>query len=146
MREFLKDIFWDFPRDMFTDGLMGCIMGILYVVLLVGTLFLVSSLTLYLVDTVGVEPKPQAAVVESTRFIPAHVIIINTMVGNVSVPQVNYIPDAWEVIVTTANDGTLACPATKEQFNTAQPGQHATAWVKKGRLTGGPYCTQIQLP
>lgn len=145
MREFLKEVFWEIPKDMFADGLMGCIMGILYVVLLVGTFFMVGSLTLYLVDTVGVDPKPQPAVVESTTFTPAHVIIVNTMVGNVSVPQVHNIPDRWEVIVTTAKDGTLGCPATSAQYTVAQPGQQATAWVKQGRLTGGPYCTRTQL-
>jgi hypothetical protein len=146
MRAFFKDLFWDMPKYIATMGFLGPFMAFLYLVVVLALIVMVGAMTLYLVDTVGVEPKPQAAVVESTRFIPAHVIIVNTMVGNVSVPQVHNIPDAWEVIVTTANDGTLGCPATRGQYTAAQPGQHATAWVKKGRLSGGPYCTRTQLP
>ena len=145
MRAFLKDLFWDMPKYIFMMGALGPVMAFLYAVIVVFLIAAVGAMAAYLVDTVGVEPKPQPAVVESTKFTPAHVIIVNTMVGNVSVPQVHNIPDAWEVIVTTATGDTLGCPASRGQHDAAQRGQKATAWVKQGRLTGGPYCTRTQL-
>ena len=133
------DGFWyDIFIDVFRDGGMGIIMGI--IMWLLG-LVLVGGLlwgAFYLADTAGQAEQRTIGTVDSKEFVRQHLSTTYVMSGQAMVPITQNIPDKWYLGLTSEKgEGTLE--VAEIIFERVKEGEQVEIQFKSGRITQGFY-------
>lgn len=97
---FIKDIFWDMPKDFWQDdGIFGKLMALLWLLLITMLAAIIYWLGFMAVDRTFLDYVPSEAKIVGKRFDPAHEETYMTTVqsGNttIMIPQTNYYPDRY---------------------------------------------------
>lgn len=134
--------FYDMFIEPFGDGFIGFCIGILmwFLALFLSGLILFGSL--YLIDSVGLKEKQGEGIIIEKWFEPAHSYTTIVMVGKTTVPQIHYVPDAWEVKIQI-NDITDNVSFCESYWNTLSINQKVKCTYENGRIWDSLYITNV---
>lgn len=105
---FIKDIFWDTPKDFWKyEGFFGKIMALVWFLLIAFLAFLLFGLSFMAIDRTFLSYVQGQAEVIGKRFDPAHTETYMQTIqsGNTTiiVPQTNYYPDRYYLQLQVKN-------------------------------------------
>jgi len=137
-KKFLYEMF----IEPFTDGLFMAIIGIITWLFVLGIIGIALYYTLYLIDSIGLKEQQGNGIVIDKWFEPTHTITTTIMVGKVSVPQIQRIPDIWKVKIKI-NKTTDNVSVGMNKWNEIKINQKINCDYKIGRIYNKLYIKNI---
>ena len=136
----IKDIFWEMPVEMWTDGFMGKFMSFLWFSILILLFVLVFALCFFVADKAFLTYREGSAVVIQHRFDPAHseTTMQTMIVGKTTmmIPHTTNYPDRY-YLKLKINNLTAEMQVEKNQFDEIKDNNEVKVKYSKNRLSDG---------